>query len=118
MVSIVWNWGGRVFEAAARGRQVQVALGYTLQWASTNPGAGDFRVRAHRRQREANWQNYIQHVVSRYGSQVTSGEIWNERDDANFLKPNGGGWTENTYPGETARRALDGAIRFARATAR
>lgn len=102
--TFTWTATDEAFdEAAARGLEIHLVVGYSTQWASSNPGDSNWSNWAHKQSNESHWANYIQQVFNRYGGRAASWEIWNEPDHDNFLKVGAGGtWAENNFPGETA----------------
>lgn len=76
-VDLVESWGGRPL----------LVLGLTPQWAAKDPAAGDPRWGAGTASPPADiayWNDYVNAVVTKYGSRIAGYELWNEANLTTF----------------------------------
>ena len=86
----VFDWSVldmRIAQAEASGARPMLVLGLTPTWAAANPSAGDPRWGLGTASPPTNindWKNYVQAVVSRYGTRIGAYEVWNEANLQTF----------------------------------
>ena len=78
-VALVESWGGKPL----------LVLGLTPQWAAKDPAAGDPRWGAGTASPPkdiAYWNDYVNAVVTKYGSRIAGYELWNEANLTTFWR--------------------------------
>jgi len=78
-VALVESWGGKPL----------LVLGLTPQWAAVDPDAGDERWGAGTASPPkdiAYWNDYVNAVVTKYGSRIAGYELWNEANLTTFWR--------------------------------